>query len=187
MIVIYAYQWDTDTLVRIPWSRTDIPTLDFMPDTGSGKSVTPTLQDGVLTIRCPPELLTSSRPIQIYARLGNTIDRAGMICIKPRPKPPDYIDTPEAVRTWEQLRADMGDLSGLNTKDKSSLTAAINETSGRWGEEVSGATVGQIITVAAVDDTGCPTAWMPLTLAAEAWTFTLEDGSEVTKEVYVKA
>lgn len=102
MIVIYAYQWDTDTPVKIPWSRHDVPTLDFMPDTGSGKSITPMLQDGVLTTRCPPELLVSSRPIQIYARLGNTIDRVGMICIKPRPKPPDYIDTPEAVQTWEQ-------------------------------------------------------------------------------------
>jgi hypothetical protein len=103
MTIIQAYQWDTDTPVKIPWSRHDVPTLDFMPDTGSGKSVTPTLQDGVLTARCPPELLASSRPIQIYARLGNTIDRVGMICIRPRPKPPDYIDTPTDVRTWEQL------------------------------------------------------------------------------------
>ncbi|MBQ9083983.1 MAG: hypothetical protein IJY28_10915 [Clostridia bacterium] len=186
MIIIQAWQWDTDVPIKIPWGSAAVPELDFMPDTGTGCAVTPTLTDGTLTAQCPPQLLTSSRPIQIYARLGNTIDRVGMICIKPRPKPPDYIDTPEAVRTWEMLRADMGDLSGLETENKESLVAAINETAHRWGEEVSGATVGQIITVAAVDDAGRPTAWTPLTLTTETWSFTMEDGSEVTKEVYIR-
>ncbi len=103
MITIHAWQWDTDIPVRIPYTGTTAPELDFMPDTGTGQTVRPELSDGILTAQCPPQLLTSSRPIQIYARLGNTIDRVGMICIRPRPKPPDYIDTPEAVRTWEEL------------------------------------------------------------------------------------
>ena len=102
MIIIQAWQWDTDIPIKIPWGSAVVPELDFMPDTGTGYTVTPELQDGTLTTQCPPQLLTSSRPIQIYARLGNTIDRIGMVCIKPRPKPPDYIDTPEQVRTWEQ-------------------------------------------------------------------------------------
>ena len=103
MITIHAWQWDTDIPVCIPYAGTTAPELDFMPDTGTGQTVTPTLSGNTLTAQCPPQLLKSSRPIQIYARLGNTIDRVGMICIRPRPKPPDYIDTPEAVRTWEEL------------------------------------------------------------------------------------
>ncbi len=130
MTIINAWQWDTDIPVRIPYAGTTAPELDFMPDTGTGQTVRPELSDGTLTAQCPPQLLKSSRPIQIYARQGNTIDRVGMICIRPRPKPPDYIDTPEAVRTWEELaeritKLEEDDASGGTVTDEQ-IAAAVD-------------------------------------------------------------
>lgn len=60
------------------------------------------------------------------------------------------------------------------------------------GISVTGATVGQTVQVAEVDENGAPTAWIPVDfpsggdLSTETWTFQLADGSVVTKEVYVK-
>ncbi len=132
MTIINAWQWDTDIPVRIPYAGTTAPELDFMPDTGTGQTVRPVLSDGILTAQCPPQLLKSSRPIQIYARQGNTIDRVGMICIRPRPKPPDYIDTPEAVRTWEEHEKRITQLE----EDQASggITAETDPTVPEWAK-----------------------------------------------------
>lgn len=53
----------------------------------------------------------------------------------------------------------IGKLSDLNTLQKDSLVAAINEAAQRGGIGITGATVGQIAKITAVDDSGKPTAW----------------------------
>lgn len=50
---------------------------------------------------------------------------------------------------------------------------------------VTGASVGDIVKVAAVDAEGKPTAWEAVT--PETWNFVMADGTTVTKKVYVNA
>lgn len=72
----------------------------------------------------------------IYAYLYNVEEQraytetAVLISVKARPRPLDYISTPTDVLTWGQLRADIGTLSELLTKDKTNLVAAVNELHG---------------------------------------------------------
>ena len=54
------------------------------------------------------------------------------------------------------------------------------------GLAIIGATAGQIVKISAVDENGVPTAWEPMDLATETWTFQIADGSVITKDVYVK-
>lgn len=69
----------------------------------------------------------------IYAYLYNVEEQraytetAVLIPVNARPKPSDYISEPTDVLTWGQLRADIGTLSQLETEDKTSLVAAVNE------------------------------------------------------------
>ena len=70
---------------------------------------------------------------------------------------------------WEQIQRAVGNLDDLNTETKDNLVAAVNEAMEKGGGiDVSGASVGQIIKVAAVDDTGKPTAWEPADLPEQA-------------------
>lgn len=71
----------------------------------------------------------------------------------------------------EQILAKIGDLANLTTEDKTNLVAAINEAAksggGSGGKDgtsmgITGATVGQIAKIAAVDASGAPTAWEPV-------------------------
>lgn len=72
----------------------------------------------------------------IYAYLYNVreerayTETAVLIPVNARPKPSDYISEPTDVLTWGQLRADIGTLSELLTKDKTNLVAAVNELHG---------------------------------------------------------
>lgn len=50
---------------------------------------------------------------------------------------------------------------------------------------ITGATVGQIAKITAVDADGKPTAWKAVT--PEPWNFVMADGTTVTKKVYVDA
>lgn len=69
--------------------------------------------------------------------------------------------TGDAIRSLSEGK--VGNLDNLNTQAKENLVAAINEALTQ-GVDVSGASVGQTIKVAAVDDTGKPTAWEPADL-----------------------
>lgn len=73
--------------------------------------------------------------------------------------------TGDAIRSLSEGK--VGNLDNLNTQAKENLVAAINEALTQ-GVDVSGASVGQIIKVAAVDDTGKPTAWEPADLPKQA-------------------
>lgn len=53
------------------------------------------------------------------------------------------------------------------------------------GMDITGATVGQIAKIAAVDASGAPTAWEAVT--PETWNFVMANGTTVTKKVYVNA
>ena len=72
---------------------------------------------------------------------------------------------PPTPTAFDRIMSQIGNMNDLATEDKSSLVAAVNEAMEKGGGvDVSGASVGQIIKVAAVDDAGKPTAWEPADL-----------------------
>lgn len=94
-------------------------------------------------------------------------------------------ELPDVTATQaEQLQAQIGSLADLETEVKTNLVAAINEAAqsgggGTGGDSspdhtlgLTGATVGQIAKISAVDDNGVPTAWEPVDLpsgGSEKW------------------
>ena len=69
----------------------------------------------------------------------------------------DLAKTPTPT-AFDRIMSQIGNMNDLTTEAKDSLVAAINEAMTK-GVDVSGASVGQIIKVAAVDDAGKPTEW----------------------------
>lgn len=81
----------------------------------------------------------------------------------------DDLAKPPTPTAFDRIMSQIGNMNDLATEDKSSLVAAVNEAMEKGGGvDVSGASVGQIIKVAAVDDTGKPTAWEPVDLPEQA-------------------
>lgn len=77
----------------------------------------------------------------------------------------DDLAKPPTPTAFDRIMSQIGNMNDLATEDKSSLVAAVNEAMEKGGGvDVSGASVGQIIKVAAVDDAGKPTAWEPADL-----------------------
>ena len=72
----------------------------------------------------------------------------------------DDLAKPPTPTAFDRIMSQIGNMNDLATEDKSSLVAAVNEAMEKGGGvDVSGASVGQIIKVAAVDDAGKPTKW----------------------------
>ena len=81
----------------------------------------------------------------------------------------DDLAKPPTPTAFDRIMSQIGNMNDLATEDKSSLVAAVNEAMEKGGGVyVSGASVGQIIKVAAVDDAGKPTAWEPADLPEQA-------------------
>ena len=76
-----------------------------------------------------------------------------------KPEVADSVNVSDLNNNADLLDAIIGKLSDLNTAQKDSLVAAINEAAQRVGIGITGATVGQIAKITAVDDSGKPTAW----------------------------
>ena len=49
------------------------------------------------------------------------------IYVNPRPRPADYVYTPEELKEWEDLQKQIGELTQLKTEQKDNLVKAINE------------------------------------------------------------
>ena len=91
-----------------------------------------------------------------------------LIPVKARPRPEDYVYTPEETKLWERkLDKNLGENNAgkILTVDKNGdVTAVEMPVIDGPGENnislgLSSATVGDIIKVKAVDDNGTPTAW----------------------------
>lgn len=137
------YQWDTDVVLLFP-ELVDGTEVHFA--VSPAVSIKRIVADGAATI--PNILLQRNRSVQIFVYRENKTLDAGVIDVIGRPKPPDYVYTESEVLTWstltEQIKEleeasseqnetlgevaeQIGDLSNLDTEDKSSLVAAINE------------------------------------------------------------
>ena len=95
------------------------------------------------------------------------------------------------ARNSENVSAAVEAVNGIIADQATALTALKKKVAEKAVPEpdismgLTGATVGSIIKVKAVDTEGKPTAWETMKLAPEEWTFTLDDESTVTKTVLV--
>lgn len=81
----------------------------------------------------------------------------------------DDLAKPPTPTAFDRIMSQIGNMNDLAAEDKSSLVAAVNEALTK-GVDVSGASVGQIIKVAAVDDAGNPTEWETVDLPEQVQT-----------------
>lgn len=189
------WQWDTGRRVKITDGE-GVKQVHYQ-NKCFGRSVDVDVGDDGTAI-IPDELLQDYHTLTAYAYV--TDDAGGYtkvqqdFAVYKRPKPSDYIYTPTEHAGFDRLRAEIGELSALQTNAKNNLVAAINEAAASesmglrvadgyiqystdsgstWqnlialaelkgaGMDITGATVGQIAKITAVDASGVPTAWSP--------------------------
>lgn len=124
----YLYQWDTD-----------ISAVDADLEEGQEvhianehtKSTAIVLADDSHTFIIPDKFMLPGQAVKVWYTVTTTDGRhtikETIIPVRDRAKPADYVYSPEEVRHWDTLQAEIGDLSQLTTDDKDNLVDAINE------------------------------------------------------------
>lgn len=180
------WQWDTGRRVKIT-DGADVKQIHYQ-NRCFGCSVDVDVEDDGTAI-IPDELLQDYHTLTAYAYV--TDDKGGYtkvqqdFAVYKRPKPSDYVYTPTEHAGFDRLRAEIGDLDDLTTEDRSTIVAAINEAATCGTDmDITGATVGQIAKITAVDDSGKPTAWEPVDMPEQVqpdW-----NQNDTTQPDYVK-
>lgn len=157
------WQWDTGRRVKIT-DGDGVKQVHYQ-NKCFGRSVDVDVGDDGTAI-IPDELLQDYHTLTAYAYV--TDDAGGYtkvqqdFAVYKRAKPADYVYTPTERAGFDKLRAEIGELSALQTNAKNNLVSAINEAAASESMDITGATVGQIAKIAAVDASGVPTAWSPV-------------------------
>lgn len=128
--------------VEVHFSLTDI--------NGDAKRVEATMEDGMLIVKIPQFIVEEAGcwmgSYNAFAWIYVTNAESAqteyklVLEVQTRPKPDDYVYTPEEVKLWSQLEDKLGELDE------------------RMPDNMS-AEVGQMIVVKAVDENGKPTEW----------------------------
>ena len=178
------YQWDTGRTLTV--DDATVTQVHFQ-NRAYGRTIDVDVKDGSAII--PDELLQKAGDLRVYAFSGTAasgftkVER--VFNIVRRNKPNDYMFTPTEQKSLEGLQKQIGDLSDLKTDAKSDIVAAINETA-TAGQTLglTGATVGQVPAVKAVDGNGAPTEWEAVELPSGAYTvnLTMDDGGNITAD-----
>lgn len=131
------WQWDTGRRVKIT-DGDGVKQVHYQKR-ALGRSVDVDVgADGTAII--PDELLQDYHTLTAYAYV--TDDAGGYtkvqqdFAVYKRPKPSDYIYTPTEHAGFDRLRAEIGELSALQTNAKNNLVAAINEAAASGGSSV---------------------------------------------------
>lgn len=131
-------QWDIDRYVIIE----GIDSADFevhfavATDDRGAYVVKPEAADGLIRAKIPNLMLTEPGLIYIYAYPPSYTRVAAQAYVSRREKPDNYVYTETEVMTYRTLDKKIGDLTDLETKDKSSIVAAINEAMHKVAGEV---------------------------------------------------
>lgn len=180
------YQWDKDRKLSIP---NGVSRVRFSNSThGVSKDVD--VVEGVSEIQIPPEILRLHGDLYVWGGdENNTNCDAHFIVIK-SPKPADYVYTPEELKTWEELKRQIGDLEELKTEVKDDLVNAINEVL-MFGENGGNAVPGEPgapgVGISRIEQTTTSTAdkgenVITITLTnGEQYTFSVFNGSKGSK------
>lgn len=128
------WQWDTGRRVKIVGGA-DVKQIHYQNQC-FGCSVDVDVEDDGTAI-IPDELLQDYHTLTAYAYV--TDDAGGYtkvqqdFAVYKRAKPADYVYTPTERAGFDKLRAEIGELSALQTNAKENLVAAINEAAKSGG------------------------------------------------------
>lgn len=127
------WQWDTGRRVRV--DDNSVKQVHYQ-NRCFGRSVDVDVGDDGTAI-IPDELLQDWHTLTAYAYVtddagGYTKVQVNFVVHK-RAKPSDYVYTPTEHAGFDRLRAEIGDLSALQTDAKDNLVAAINEAAQSGG------------------------------------------------------
>lgn len=128
------WQWDTGRRVKIT-DGVGVKQIHYQKRCFGHSVDVDVGDDGTAII--PDELLQDYHTLTAYAYV--TDDAGGYtkvqqdFAVYKRPKPSDYVYTPTEHAGFDRLRAEIGELSALQTNAKNNLVAAINEAAASGG------------------------------------------------------
>lgn len=129
------WQWDTGRKIVVDdKSVSEVHYSKY----SSTQAITREVIDGKAEI--PNFLLQDTHAVTVYAYSGSiengyTMAEKTFNVVK-KPKPANYVETEEDKAILAKLKAEIGDLSELQTEAKDNLVAAINEVSEEIADEV---------------------------------------------------
>lgn len=129
------WQWDTGRKIVVDdKSVSEVHYSKY----SSTQAITREVIDGKAEI--PNFLLQDTHAVTVYAYSGSiengyTMAEKTFNVVK-KPKPANYVETEEDKAILAKLKAEIGDLSELQTEAKNNLVAAINEVSEEIADEV---------------------------------------------------
>ena len=117
----FLYQWDTNRYLDIP--EADAVYVDFAR-TGE-EPLRIAVADG--GVRIPDSWLQTAGNQNIYVCYVDGTLRGYTLRIAPRPKPPDYVATPDEAQSYARLEARLNDVEESIPKDTVELTAVMED------------------------------------------------------------
>lgn len=117
----FLYQWDTNRYLDIP--EADAVYVDFAR-TGE-EPLRIAVADG--GVRIPDSWLQTAGNQNIYVCYVDGTLRGYTLRIVPRPKPPDYVATPDEAQTYARLEARLKKVEESIPKDTVELTAVMED------------------------------------------------------------
>ena len=132
------YQWDTDESLVLEGIEAGRH-VHFARETDTEAVVVVSKDhEGQVIADIPNELLQTCGKLYCFImdESNSTTEETITYRVKHRAKPADYVYTPTEILTWETMDAKIGEISALETEDKSSLVAAMNEVK-RKSSEIS--------------------------------------------------
>lgn len=129
------WQWDTGRKIVVDdKSVSEVHYSKY----SSTQAITIEVIDGKAEI--PNFLLQDTHAVTVYAYSGSIENGYTMaektFNVAKKPKPSNYVETEEDKAILAKLKAEIGDLSELQTEAKNNLVAAINEVSEEIADEV---------------------------------------------------
>ena len=115
------YQWDTNRYLDIP--EADAVYVDFAR-TGE-ELLRIAVADG--GVRIPDSWLQTAGNQNIYVCYVDGTLRGYTLRIVPRPKPPDYVATPDEAQSYARLEARLNEVEESVPKDTVELTAVMED------------------------------------------------------------
>lgn len=117
----FLYQWDTNRYLDIP--EPDAVYVDFAR-TGE-EPLRIAVADG--GVRIPDSWLQTAGNRNIYVCYVDGTLRGYTLRIVPRPKPPDYVATPDEAQSYARLEARLNKVEKSIPKDTVELTAVMED------------------------------------------------------------
>lgn len=128
------FQWDTGRIIEF---GEDAVSQAHFTNTEKVINIPYTVEVKNRKAAIPDELLQVPGKLIVYAWVSDTNGGYTKVQVNfpvfARPKPSDYVYTPTEHAGFDRLRAEIGDLSALQTDVKDNLVAAINEAAESGG------------------------------------------------------